>query len=74
MVAEYVVFHWRKIVKFFGEINKIYTSMSNRYNVRNHYCLMSKGCFVNDNLTKCDSVPKIKVFFENFWWIEFLNK
>jgi len=34
MVAECLVFRWRKIVKFFGGIKIINTSISNRYNVQ----------------------------------------
>ena len=34
MVAECFVYCRRKIVKFFGNINIIYTGMSNKYNVR----------------------------------------
>jgi len=34
MVAEYYIYRLSKIVKFYGDIIKIYTGVSNRYNVK----------------------------------------
>ena len=34
MVAEYYIYCLSKIVKFYGNIIKIYTGVSNRYNVK----------------------------------------
>jgi len=34
MVAEYCICCLSKIVKFYGNITKIYTGVSNRYNVK----------------------------------------
>ena len=34
LVAEWFVFHWREIVKFFWEINFNYASISNEINIK----------------------------------------
>jgi len=34
MVVEYYIYCWNKIAKFYGNIIKIYTGVSNRYNVK----------------------------------------
>ena len=39
--------------------------MSNRYNVK-IIIAVSLRVALFDNLTKCEAVPKIKIFFENF--------
>jgi len=42
--------------------------MSNRYNVRIIIALSLKVAR-HDNLTACESVPKIKIFFGIFRWV-----